>query len=60
MHPFFELGDGGDIAFFDEPDRATREQFERKDSFDMHIALQAESEEAMLQWPARINASGKA
>lgn len=59
MHLFFQLGDGGYIAFFDEPDRATREQFERKDSFDLHIALEAESEAAMLQWQARINASGK-
>ena len=59
MHLFFELGDGNFIAFFDEPETATGEHFSRKDSFDVHIALEAESREAMLAWQARINAAGK-
>jgi len=59
MHLFFQLGDGSFLAFFDEPDRATPEQFERKDSFDVHIALEAESYEAMLAWQEHINKSGK-
>ncbi len=59
MHLFFELGDGNFIAFFDEPETATAEHFARKDSFDLHIALEAESFESMLAWQARIGASGK-
>ena len=59
MHLFFELGDGNFIAFFDEPETATNEHFARKDSFDVHIALEAESHEAMLAWQTRINAAGK-
>ena len=35
------------------------EDFARKDSFDVHIALEAESHEAMLAWQTRINAAGK-
>lgn len=59
MHLFFELGDGNFIAFFDEPETATDEHFLRKHSFDVHIALEAESEEALLAWQSRINAMGK-
>ncbi len=59
MHLFFQMGDGNFIAFFDEPDRATSESFGRKDSFDVHIALEAESYEDMIAWQERINQSGK-
>lgn len=59
MHLFFLLGDGNFIAFFDEPNTADNSKFERKDSFDVHIALEAESEEAMLAWQERINSKGK-
>lgn len=59
MHLFFQLGDGSFIAFFDEPDRATPASFERKDGFDLHLALETGSEEALLAWQARINAAGK-
>lgn len=59
MHLFFKLGDGSFLAFFDEPDRATPDHFERKDSFDVHIALEAGSYEEMLAWQERINRSGK-
>ncbi len=59
MHLFFKLADGNFVAFFDEPATASSDSFERKDSFDVHIALEAESEEAMLAWQARINSMGK-
>lgn len=59
MHLFFEMGDGNYIAFFDEPDVSTPAHFERKDSFDVHIALEAENYQALLDWQARINAMGK-
>ncbi len=59
MHLFFQMGDGNFLAFFDEPDRATSESFGRKDSFDVHIALEAESYEDMIAWQQRINQSGK-
>ena len=58
LHLFFELGNGDFIAFFDEPEAATPQQFERAPSFDRHIALQAASEEELLAWQARINAKG--
>lgn len=56
---FFELGDGNFIAFFDEPETATAEHFHRKDSFDLHIALEADSFESTLAWQAHIGESGK-
>ena len=59
MHLFFQLGDGNFVAFFDDPDTATEAKFERKDSFDVHIALEAESYEALLAWQERINNAGK-
>ena len=59
MHLFFQLGDGSFIAFFDQPDRATPDSFSRKDSFDVHIALEAESYEDMIAWQKRINSRGK-
>lgn len=59
MHLFFQLGDGNFLAFFDDPDTASAESFERKDSFDVHIALEAASHEQLLAWQARINAAGK-
>ena len=59
MHLFFQLGDGNFIAFFDEPDTATEDSFKRKDSFDVHLALEAESYEDMLAWQEHIRQSGK-
>ena len=59
MHLFFQLGDGNFVAFFDDPDTAIEASFERKDGFDVHIALEAESEEAMLAWQEHINNAGK-
>lgn len=59
MHLFFEMGDGNYLAFFDEPDVSTPAHFARKDSFDVHIALEAESHQALLAWQQRINAMGK-
>jgi catechol 2,3-dioxygenase-like lactoylglutathione lyase family enzyme len=59
MHLFFQLGDGNFIAFFDDPDTATDSSFERKDSFDVHLALEAASYEDMMAWQERINRSGK-
>lgn len=58
MHLFFQMGDGNFIAFFDDPDTATDTSFERKDSFDVHLALEAESHEVMLAWQERINKMG--
>lgn len=58
MHLFFELGNGDFIAFFDEPEGATPEQFERGHSFDQHIAFEAESEEHLMEWQKLINERG--
>jgi catechol 2,3-dioxygenase-like lactoylglutathione lyase family enzyme len=59
MHLFFQLADGNFVAFFDEPDRATPADFERKRSFDVHLALEAESYDEMIAWQERINSKGK-
>lgn len=59
MHIFFELGNGGFVAFFDSPDDATPAHFERKDSFDVHIALEVDGEEALLAMQKRIHSYGK-
>jgi catechol 2,3-dioxygenase-like lactoylglutathione lyase family enzyme len=59
MHLFFQLGDGNFIAFFDDPDTATENSFDRKDGFDVHLALEAASVEEMLAWQERINRCGK-
>ena len=58
MHLFFRLGDGNFLAFFDDPERARPEQFEPKNGFDLHIALEAPSREQMLAWQARLLAAG--
>ena len=59
MHIFFEMADGGFIAFFDSPDDATPAHFERKDSFDVHVALQVDGEEALLAMQKHIQSHGK-
>ena len=59
LHIFFEMGDGNYLAFFDEPGISKEEDFRRKDSFDMHLALEAENMEDLLAWHKRINDAGK-
>lgn len=58
MHIFFELGNGDYIAFFDAPGDAEPVDFERKDSFDLHIAFEVGSEDEMLAMQSRIKAAG--
>ncbi len=58
MHLFFELGDGNFIAFFDDPDEARPDHFEKAHGFDRHIALTAQSESDLLAWKDRICARG--
>jgi catechol 2,3-dioxygenase-like lactoylglutathione lyase family enzyme len=59
MHLFFSLGDGKYLAFFDAPDNANPKYFDRKHSFDMHIALEVASEEELLSMQERIRSNGK-
>lgn len=58
LHLFLELSDGNYIAFFDEPGNAKPEQFELKDSFDIHIAFETDSAESMHAWKEKIRAAG--
>jgi catechol 2,3-dioxygenase-like lactoylglutathione lyase family enzyme len=58
MHIFFELGDGNYIAFFDAPGNADPDWFARKDSFDMHIAVQVDTEDDLLAMQARVRSFG--
>ncbi|MBB5187056.1 catechol 2,3-dioxygenase-like lactoylglutathione lyase family enzyme [Zhongshania antarctica] len=59
LHIFFEMGDGNYLAFFDEPGISKAEDFKRKDSFDMHIALETDTMEDLLAWHKHINDAGK-
>lgn len=59
MHLFFEMPDGNYLAFFDDPDVASEHHFKRKDSFDVHIALEAENEQQLIAWQNHIAALGK-
>ncbi|CAA0079054.1 Uncharacterised protein [Zhongshania aliphaticivorans] len=59
LHIFFEMGDGNYLAFFDEPSISKEEDFARKDSFDMHLALEAENMDDLLAWHKHINDAGK-
>lgn len=58
MHIFFELEDNNYIAFFDCPETAGADWFDRKDSFDMHIAIEARDEAHMLELQQRIRSHG--
>jgi catechol 2,3-dioxygenase-like lactoylglutathione lyase family enzyme len=58
MHLFFELGNGEYVAFFDQPETASEEQFARAHSFDRHLALEVASEDELLAWQKRINGQG--
>lgn len=58
LHIFFELPDGSYLAFFDEPAGATDKHFHAKDSFDVHIAIEAQSMAAMQAWQAALNERG--
>ncbi|MGQ5702753.1 VOC family protein [Sandaracinobacteroides sp. A072] len=58
-HIFFELPDKSYIAFFDQPDGARPESAARKDSFDVHLAIEVKSEEDLLAMQARMRAHGK-
>lgn len=59
MHLFFEMGDGKYLAFFDAPDNAGPRAFERKHSFDVHIAFEVASEAELLAMQKRIRDHGK-
>ncbi|CDO37834.1 MULTISPECIES: VOC family protein [Novosphingobium] len=58
MHIFFELADGNYLAFFDAPGDADPHWFDRKDSFDMHFAMQVDTEEQLLAMQERIRSFG--
>ncbi len=58
MHLFFELGNGEFVAFFDQPETARPEQFEKVDSFDRHLAFEVADEASLKAWQKKINASG--
>ena len=58
MHLFFALGDGNFIAFFDDPDHAAPDWFERKHSFDMHIAFEVPRMKDLMAWQGEINRKG--
>jgi catechol 2,3-dioxygenase-like lactoylglutathione lyase family enzyme len=58
MHLFFQLGNGEFVAFFDQPETAQPQQFERAHSFERHLALEVPNEASLLAWQAQITAKG--
>jgi len=56
LHTFFRLGDGSFLAFFEAPDR----DFDFKDQhdFDLHVAMEIESEEELQRMLERGRALG--
>jgi catechol 2,3-dioxygenase-like lactoylglutathione lyase family enzyme len=58
MHLFFELGNGELLAFFDSPEDAKDGDFDRKESFDLHLAIEARDEADMLAMQQRIRSHG--
>lgn len=60
MHIFFELGDGNYLAFFDAPGSADPGWFKTKHGFDMHYAMEADSEADMLAMRDRVRSFGLA
>ena len=54
MHLFFEMPDGNFIAFFDEPNNASPENFEHKDGLDLHLAFQIDNREDLEVWKKKI------
>ncbi len=49
MHLFFALDDGSFLAFFDDPQHATEEDFGVKHPFDLHIAFEVDDEAAVME-----------
>lgn len=58
VHIFFRMGNGEFIAFFDAPESADPDWFQRKNSFDTHWAFELETEEELLAMQERINSKG--
>jgi catechol 2,3-dioxygenase-like lactoylglutathione lyase family enzyme len=58
MHLFFQMKNGDFIAFFDAPGSADPAWFDRKASFDMHLAFEVANEEDMLAMQERIKSFG--
>lgn len=58
MHLFFDMGDGGLLAFFDDPKLATEEKFEKTDGFEVHIAFKVDTKEEMLELQRRMQDAG--
>ncbi|WP_310474149.1 VOC family protein [Sandarakinorhabdus sp.] len=58
VHLFFRMGDGNFIAFFDAPGTVKEGDFKLVHGFDRHVAFEAEDEEKLLAWAAKLNAAG--
>lgn len=50
MHLFFKMKNGEFIAFFDSPDNAKPEMFTRRHGFELHIAFEVPTKQALLDW----------
>jgi len=57
MHLFFEMGDGSCIAFFDDPQTASEDQFKQRDAFDLHVAFEVDKMEDLEAWKRKIKSA---
>ena len=60
LHVFFQLGDGNYLAFFDAPDSAKEDAFKPRSGFNRHIAIQAPSLPALMDYKRHLEANGVA
>jgi catechol 2,3-dioxygenase-like lactoylglutathione lyase family enzyme len=59
MHLFFEMADGGLVAFFDDPDNVAGDFFDKKmNGFDSHMAMEVEDMESLYAMQKRIQDAG--
>lgn len=59
VHIFFKMPDGNYIAFFDAPDTVTKHSFKVPHGFDRHVAFEATSHAAMLDFKTRLEAANR-
>lgn len=58
LHMFFELGDGRYVAFFDWPEKASSDMFDRSSGFDLHLALEIDDPEELGGYKQRLIDNG--
>lgn len=58
MHSFFEMDDNSFVAFFEDPDTQNEAMFEKKNDFDLHLALRVDDMETLLEFKNKLENAG--